>query len=254
MTAAFSEHAIHLPDSDHELYRIRRLHCAMETMVIRELLQRKSKKNSSFLLSSKLVDAAGCAIIRSFINANGNPDHGDLLTLKHNLFVALLKGGQRTASKVGEICEQALLALSLLPSGEWKKAVYVRSHVCSGLWALRGTFANWSRIQGSRYHSPSTLRLQDGTLDEGSYHLHHALPNGSPGDAVPEDLQEFEDDEEDSDNELDEAFIQVFESIRFESRATGRLLQKLSSVLDVHLDTSEDDNSLPVEFDEYVSN
>lgn len=255
MTAAFSEYSFHLPDSDHELYRIRRLHCAMETMVIRDLSKRILKKDKpKFLLSSESVDMAGYAIIQCFIKANGDPDHEELLTLKHNLFVSLLKGGQRTASKVGEICEQALLALSLLPSGEWKKAVCVRTHVCCGLWAFRGTFANWSRMQSSRYHSPSTLRLQKGTLDKGSHHLHHAFPNESPGDAVPEDPQDDEDDEDDSDNELDEAFVQIFESIRLESRAKGRLLQKLSSVLDAHFDASEDDSSLPVEFDEYVSN
>jgi hypothetical protein len=61
---------------------------------------------------------AGYVLVHLFITEKGNPNVEKLLMQKHILFIELLKGGTRTAVKVGEISEQALLALSLLPSGK----------------------------------------------------------------------------------------------------------------------------------------
>ena len=197
----------------------------MESMIIRVLSESMiAKQSCSLLRCSDAVIEVGYNIIKLLIESKGDPDPDDLLALKHNLFIELLKGGQRTASKVGEPCEQALIGLSLLPSGKWKKAAYIRSYAYSGLWSFRGTFANWTRLQGSQYISPDASHLQ------------------SPGDEVLEALQVFEDDEaseEDDEENLDEDRIQVFNG-------------NLSAFLD--LDESEDANlgSLPAALDKYV--
>ena len=210
----------------------------MESMIIRALSESMiAKKSCSLLRCSDAVIEVGYNIIQLLIESKGDPDPDDLLALKHKLFIELLKGGQRTASKVGEPCEQALLGLSLLPSGKWKKAAYVRSYAYSGLWSFRGTFANWTRLQGSRYISPDASHPRNDASEEGT--SNQALTKRSPGDEVREALQVFEDDEaseEDNEEDLDEDLIQLFN-------------RNLSAFLD--LDESEDTNSrsLPAALD-----
>ena len=117
----------------------------MEPMIVWVLSESMIVKQLCLLLHcTDVVIEVGYNIIKLLIEIKGDPDLDDLLALKHKLFIELLKGGQHTASKVGEPCEQVLIRLSLVPSGKWKKAAYIQSYAYSGLWSFQGTFANWT--------------------------------------------------------------------------------------------------------------
>ncbi len=168
----------------------------METMIIRSLLEFiVTKKPLSFLKCSEAAQNAGYVLVHLFITEKGNPDVEKLLMQKHILFIELLKGGTQTAVKVGEISEQALLALSHLPSGEWIKAVYVQRYACRGLWSFRATFANWARSQGSRY---LPLDPSLGSDEDGPSEVYSPYISTNHGDEVPEVLEQV--DENDGDD------------------------------------------------------
>ncbi|KIL56589.1 hypothetical protein M378DRAFT_16983 [Amanita muscaria Koide BX008] len=255
----------YLPVSNHELYRIRRLHCAMETMIIRSLTEcTVTRKPLSFLKCSEVAQNAGYALVRLFIAEKGDPDAEELLNQKHLLFIELLKGGKRTAAKVGEVDEQALLALSLLPSGEWMKAVYVRGYVCGGLWSFRGTFANWARLQGSHYLplDESSLQSSENESSRSKVHLPHLASNNThPGDEVPEVPERLEEDDEDdhpavaedstSIEDLEANTIQLVDSIQVQHH--DLLLKISSAMMDLHFADSEEGNSSKlVAIDEFI--
>jgi hypothetical protein len=246
---------LHLPKNDNELYRTRRLHCAMETMIIRSLSEHILTRKPLFLKCSKAVQTTGFAIIRSFVKEDSDLDHKNLLNLKHQLFIELLKGGERSSSKVGEISEQALLALSLLPSGEWRKAAYVRSYVCGGLWSFRGTFANWARLRGSQYVSPEKPGLQDIRNESVEVEMpHQAMANPSSDDKAqeaPEAFEEVEEEEEEENEDgVDDELVEIFDSIQLQSQDEETLLEKILSALDLHPTELDDGNLPPVAFDE----
>ncbi|KAN0141542.1 hypothetical protein V8E53_000004, partial [Lactarius tabidus] len=253
---------LYLPKNNQELYRTRRLHCAMETMIIRSLSESiVTQKQNTVLKCSKAAKDVGCNIIQLFLK-DGGLDHENLLTLKHQLFIELLKGSQRTASKVGDISEQALLALSLLPSGKWRKAVYVRSYVYGGLWSFRGTFANWARLQDSPYLSLDKHSLQDtGHVSLNMDMSHQAPINSGSDDEAPEVPEEFEEDEgdnedgvdeRDSEDGVDDDFLETFDSIQLQSQDDEALLQRISSYIDLHLTELDNGNFIPVAFDEFI--
>ena len=239
----------------------------METMIVRSLTECilvVPTQRESLLKCSEAVKSAGYALIHLFIASKGNPDAEKLLNQKHLLFIELLKGGKRTAAKVGEVDEQALLALSLLPSGKWMKAVYVRNYVRGGLWSFRGTFANWARLQGSHYVPLDELSLQSSENESLAVHLPHLTSNNpNPGNEVPEvpdeDNEDDHLDEDDEDNhpaaaedstgieDLEDGSIQLVDSQHHDQET---LLFKISSAMDLHFADSEEGNSLPVAIDE----
>jgi hypothetical protein len=96
-------------------------------------------------------------------------------------------GGKCTAAKVGEVDEQALLTLSLLPSGEWIKAVYV-CYVCGGLWSFQDMFTNWACLQGKAHYLPLyKLSLQSSENELLEVHLLLlASNNANPSNVVLE--------------------------------------------------------------------
>jgi hypothetical protein len=213
------------------------------------------------LKCSEAAQNAGYALIHLFIATKGDPDAEKLLNQKHLLFIELLKGGKRTAAKVGEIDEQALLALSLLPSGEWMKAVYVRGYVCGGLWSFRGTFANWARLQGSHYLPLDESSLQSSENESSEVHLPLlASNNTNPGDEIPEVPERLDEDDEDNHpaaaedatniEDLEDDSIQLVDSIQGQHHDQEALLLKISSAMDLHFADSEEGNSLPVAIDE----
>ena len=236
----------------------------METMIIRSLTEcMVTRKPLSFLKCSEVAQNAGYALIHSFITTKGDPDAEMLLNQKHLLFIELLKGGERTAAKVGEVNEQALLALSLLPSGEWMKAAYVRNFVCGGLWSFRGTFANWARLQGSHYVSLDESSLQSGENEPSQVHLPLLASNNtnpSSGDEVPEVPERLDEDDEDdhpaaedaiSIEDLEDDSIQLVGSIQGQHPDQETLLQKIFSVMDLHdFANLEEGNSSPVAINE----
>ena len=263
----FRQQPLYLPEGHHELYCMWRLHCAMETMLIRTLSEhvinkKSTEKSTSFLKCSGAAKNAAYAMIVLFIDTFHKKERLNseellafehkLLILKHQLFIELLKGAQRTALKVGEISEQALLALSLLPSGEWKKAVYVRSYVCGGLWSFRSTFANWARLQGSKYLSPDKLNQDIRKKSLGEDTPYHSLANADPVDMAPEAPEAFEEDEEnnekdlDNEEDLDNDLILSFSSIQLQSQDVDMLLQRISSALDLCHAELDDGSSLSV--------
>lgn len=64
---------------------------------------------------------------------------------KHNLFLATLQAGENSEKKVAGPLDQALLACSLMESGEWRKASLARSFIGTALWSLSGIDAHWCR-------------------------------------------------------------------------------------------------------------
>lgn len=192
-----------------------------------------TRKPISFLKCSEEAQNAGYALIHLFITAKGDPDAEKLLNQKHLLFIELLKGGKCTAAKVGEVDEQALLALSLLPSGEWKKAVYVQGYVCGGLWLFCGTFANWAHLQGLAHYLPlDESGLQSSENESLEVHLPPLASNNTNlGNEVPEapevpEVLEWLDEDDDEDNnpaaaedatsieDLEDDSIQLVDSIQ----------------------------------------
>ena len=221
-----------------------------------------ARKWHSFLKSSEVVENAGYALIHLFITAKGDPDPQKLLNQKHIFFIELLKGSKPSAAKVGEVNEQALLALSLLPLGEWMKAVYVCSHVCGGLWSFRGTLANWAHLQGSCYlplDKPSLQSCKDEGLEVHAPHLASTDTNHGdevPEVQVPEELDE--DDEEDhpaaaeeaaSGKDMDHDSIQLVDSIQWQCWNQEILLLKIFPAINYHF-AEEESNSLPVVIEE----
>lgn len=235
----------------------------METMIIRSLTECIVTRKPLSFLSSVVAQNAGYALIHSFITTKGDPDAEILLNQKHLLFIELLKGGERTAAKVGEVNEQALLTLSLLPSGEYMKAVYVRNFVCGGLWSFHGTFANWACLQGSHYVSLDKLSLQSGENKPLQVHLPLLASNNtnpSAGNEVPEVPERLDEDDENdhpatedaiSIEDLEDDSIQLVSSIQGQHPDQETLLLKMSSVTDLHdFADLEEGNSLPVAIDE----
>jgi len=228
----------------------------METMIIRSLLEFIVTKKPLSLKCSEAAQNAGYALVHLFIAEKGDPNVEKLLVQKHILFIELLKGGTRTAAKVGDISEQALLALSLLPSGEWIKAAYVRGYVCAGLWSFRATFANWARSQGSRY-LPLDPNLGSDAGDESS-EVYLPPTSTNHGDEVPEVPEVLENvDEDDGDDnpasveeatsieDLDYESMPQIDSIQMQQQDLDTLLLKISSAID-HCFADSEDNSLPV--------
>lgn len=247
-----------MPPNDHALYRLRRLHCAMETMIIRSLTEGIiTKKSPSFLKCSDHAKNVGYAIIRAFLpkplNLEPVFDDREMLILKHKLFIEVFKGHQRTASMVGEVSEQALLALSLLPSGDWMKAGTIRNYVCFGLWSFRATFANWARVNGSDYYSFDRRRFR-GMVDRPSEEVTHyqAPTDADPGDVAPEVPEALEEDDESDEEDMERVLVQGLESVQLQSSDEESLLQTLSVLLKIHLSDSEseDGDSVPVDIDE----
>jgi hypothetical protein len=215
----------------------------METMLIWHLAQCLiGKKPISFLKCSEVVKRAGYALIRLFISSNGDPAVEELLNLKHYLFVELVKGSEQTAAKVAEHVEQALLALSLLPSGEWKKAAQVRSIVCGGLWGFRGTVVNWARLQGSHYLplDESSLHSNDNQSPSSSHHQQSSTANCEDvAPKVPELLDEGDEeeslvatDESAITDNLDDESIDLVNPIPVPHQDQQELLSRISSALD----------------------
>jgi len=212
------------------------------------------KKPLSFLKCSEAAQNAGYVLVHSFITEKGNPNVEKLLMQKHILFIELLKGDTRTAVKVGEISEQALLALSLLPSGEWIKAAYVRRYVCGGLWSFRATFANWARSQGSQYLPLDPSLGSDG---DGSSEVYSPYISTNHGDEVPDVLEQVDESDED-DNPAAEEELTSIEDLDYESmpqissmqdQDLDALLLKISSAIDYCFADSVEENSFPVAVD-----
>lgn len=230
----------------------------METMIIRSLSEFMiTKRQNLFLKCSQAVKNVSYTIIQLFLKG-GDLDHTQLLVLKHQLFIEVLKGCT-TASRVGEVSEQALLALSILPSNKWRKAVYVRSYVCGGLWSFRGTFANWARLYGSPYVSPDRLTLQNTGHESFEKDIfHQTSTNPNTNDEAPEVPDAFEEDEGDNEDGVDEKdneddvdidFIVKFDSIQLQSQDDKILLQSISSYIEVDQTESDNDNSISMTFD-----
>lgn len=187
---------------------------------------------------------AGYAIIQAFLSHDKNLTDQNLLIMKHKLYVELLKGGRRTASKVGDVSEQALLGLSLLPSGDWIKAKKVRGYVCCGLWSFRTTFANWARVQDSDYFSPNYSKKADHSpnmmtnrpLEENIHD--QASTSANPGALAPEDPEMFEENDGMDDEDMEGVLIHGFDSIQLQN---------------VDVDESEDRTHVAEELDKYVS-
>lgn len=87
---------------------------------------------------------AGLALYKYFLTCT-DLDPEELMTRKHNLFLAILQAGQKSEKKVASPLDQVILARNLLASGQWRKATLSRSFVTVVLWVLSAIDAHWCR-------------------------------------------------------------------------------------------------------------
>ena len=211
-------------------------------MIVRSLVhQVKGGKVLTLLKCSEAALCAGRDLIRLFLASNGSPHPEELLAKKGTLFITLLKGGNLTVNKVGGLEEQALLASSVLPSasGSWRKAVYVRGLICSGLWGFRGTYANWC-------HSV-TSDDGEGVFTE---HTLSSVPTGMGDTNLAPDLLD-EDEEEELEGQYPEEFHDLTddsepeETISLSEKEVKKLMDQLLLHVDLNLTANERSSTFP---------
>jgi hypothetical protein len=89
---------------------------------------------------------AGLALYKYFLSSYAHPDLEELMIRKHDLFIAILRAGEKSEKKVACPLGQALLACSLMGNGQWRKASLVRSLVTTAQWSLSAIDAHWCRL------------------------------------------------------------------------------------------------------------
>lgn len=95
-------------------------------------------------------------LMELIIETDGSPDKDEFMHRKHCLFLANLRAGVKSESKVACPTDQAIIARTLLGSGEWCNATRVRSEASYQMWCFRAIDAHACRLalHGHTHYEP----------------------------------------------------------------------------------------------------
>lgn len=100
-------------------------------------------------------------LLELILETDGSPDNDEFIHRKHCLFLAVLQAGDRSESKVACPTDQALIARSLLGSGQWRNAASVRSEASCQMWCFRAIDAHACRLALHNYTHYKSLSAMD---------------------------------------------------------------------------------------------
>lgn len=184
---------------------------AVECFIIRSFLDQITDDREAVKVKhSKETEDAAHALMTLYLESQGSPDPEEHLQKKHRLSLALIQAGQNSEAKIGCPTEQALMACSVVLSGGWRKATFVKTIANSGLWSDRITFSHWGRLSVlgvTSYESP----LVSSTLSEDTSLIDPPTLDGLSDDlpqlfsrAGEDEISDDEGESDDEDNDQDE--------------------------------------------------
>ena len=179
---------------------------------------------------------AGLALYKLYLTSYEDLDPVQLMIKKHDLFLAILQANVTSEKKVACALDQAILAASLLHTGQWKKGSIVKSLASTVLWTLTAIDAHWCRLSttGDEVYTPFSPDFV--TLDMPDVEP----PNFSP--VSPDTSSNEIDLEDDSGDETDEmghgddveadSLLRGLELSQIDAAEVQSLLKRISPALD----------------------
>ncbi|KAH9988507.1 hypothetical protein BJV77DRAFT_964401 [Russula vinacea] len=174
----------------------------VEAFIIRSIHDKlQNHPGQISILHSKETSQAGLLLYKYLLSNHSNLDPEELISKKHDLFLAILQAGKESEKMVACPLSQVLLADSLLSNGQWRKASMVQSSASAAMWCLRAIVAHWCWLTLSRKETYMAFVPEDFYSIPGNA-LSIELPTNP--DQHKLEVEDDPGDEEDAEDEEDE--------------------------------------------------
>jgi hypothetical protein len=129
-----------------QYHKYRRPVICIEGLIIWSIYDILNCPNAIPTLLSDHAAQAGLHLYKYYITNYQNLDPLEHMVRKHDLFLAILQASKTSEKKLASSIDQALLACSFLPDGNWCKASLIKSLVTTILWTLSAIDAHWCQL------------------------------------------------------------------------------------------------------------